>query len=96
MALTLTPWFWVVAFVAIIITIDRNVEDWIALKLKHLLVWFETQKMKRHLLMEIKKIESDFGRYDEIARQLLEEFNVPNEETSTTERNGSETSQDPQ
>ena len=79
MALTISPLLWVAVFIAAVIALDQNVEDWISVKIKHLIVWFQTQQMKRQLLREIRSIERDKDRYLDLAKQILEEQSTQEE-----------------
>ena len=79
MALTISPLLWVAVFIAAVIALDQNVEDWISVKVAHLIVWYQTQQMKRQLLREIRSIERDKDRYLDLAKQILEEQSTKEE-----------------
>ena len=73
MTVEISPLLWVAVFMAAVVALDQNVEDWISVKVAHLIVWLQTQQMKRQLLREIRSIERDKDRYLDLAKQIIEE-----------------------
>lgn len=63
MPLQIHPLMWVAVFVTVVIALDKNVEDWLEIQVKHLVVWIQSERLRRKLLAEIKSIEADFDRY---------------------------------
>ena len=79
MTVEISPLLWVAVFMAAVVALDQNVEDWISVKVAHLIVWYQTQQMKRQLLREIRGIERDKDRYLDLAKQILEEQSTQEE-----------------
>ena len=78
MTLYTYPLFVFLAAMTYVIAIDKNVEDWITVKVKHFFVFLQTQRMKYRLLREIRAIERDKDRYLDIAKELLDERSITN------------------
>ena len=50
------PLFVLLAAITYVVAIDKNVEDWIRVKVKHFIVFIQSQWMRYKLLREIKAI----------------------------------------
>ena len=71
MSLQIDPLMWVAVFVAAVIALDKNVEDWLELQVKRLIVWVQSERLKRQLLAEIKSIEADYDRWLQDCEQIF-------------------------